>query len=70
MYANNYIDYPILIKEDFNTPILFIESLIHQKSSREAKKTTTLDNTKQLRYYNQLDLEALRFKIQSEQKEV
>ena len=29
MYTNNYIDYPILIKEDFNTPIPFAESPIH-----------------------------------------
>ena len=44
MHANNYINYLILIKEDFDTPILFIESPIYQKSSREVKKTTTLDN--------------------------
>jgi len=48
MHANNYIDYPILIKEGFDIPICFTESPARQKSLRDAKKITTLDKAGQL----------------------
>ena len=54
MYADNYIDYPILIKEGFDAPILFTESSIYQKSSirqkspKKVKRTTTLDKARRL----------------------
>ena len=69
MHTDNYIDHPILIKEDFNIPVLFAEffahqkSLARQKSLREAKKTITIDKARWLWYSNQLDLEALKTKI-------
>ena len=46
MYADNYVDYLILIKENFNAPIHFIESPARRRSPREAKKTTTIDKAR------------------------
>ena len=70
MHADNYVDYPILIEENFNAPIHFAESPARRRSPREAKKTTTVDKAGRLRYGNQLDLEALRSEIQLEWEEV
>ena len=48
MHADNYIDYPILIKKGFDIPVYFAESPACQKSLRDAKKTTTLDKAGRL----------------------
>ena len=82
MHAENYVDYPILIEEDLDAPVPFVESPARQKSParrkspalrkspRKVKKITTLDRAGRLRYGNQPDLEALRSKIRSEWEKV